>query len=344
MVAESRPADSDVAQPHLHKAIAQTPWEFSFFQIMRWLQRLYPRRGLIGHFYPPHREITRFRAHAITSFPPSEIQAFLLKEDAPFELTVNFMGLFGPMGALPLYYTEYVRARLRAKDTSLSAFLDLFNHRMISLFYRAWEKYRFYVTYERGSKDRLSQYLMDFIGLGTAGLQRRLDVRDDSLIFYTGLLGLLPRSAMALEQILSDYFDVSITVDQFAGAWYPLERSSQCQFDRGDSYSEQLGVGAIVGDEVWDPQSGIRIRVGPLTLRQYIDFLPDGSAYKPLKAITKFFTNGELSFEVQLVLRREDVPSCELGATGEAGPRLGWITWAKLNEMTRDPDETILRY
>lgn len=346
MATESRPTDPDVkvpAQPRLERAIRQVPWEFQFFQLMRWMHLMYQNRGMVGKFFQPSVEIMRFKAHPGSAFPPSEIRSLVWHEDEPIELTVNFMGLFGPMGVLPLYYTEYIVQRLRQKDQGLAAFLDLFNHRMISLFYRAWEKYRFYVPYERGERDRVSQYLLDFIGMGTKGLQRRLNVRDDSLIFYTGLLSLHPRSAMGLEQILGDYFDVPIKVEQFAGAWFPLERSSQCQFNRADSYSEQLGVGAIVGDEVWDPQSGIRVRVGPVTLRQYLDFLPDGSAYKPLRALTSFYTNGELSFEVQLVLKRAEVPLCELGSTSETGPRLGFLTWAKTAEMSRDPDETVLR-
>ena len=343
MVAESRPANSDVSQHLLQRELERNPWEFSFFQTMRWLFRMHPERGQVGRFSPPAQEVVRFHAHALMGFPASEIQVLEWKHEGPLQMTVNFMGMFGPLGALPTYYTEYIRARLRAKDTTLAAFLDMFNHRMISLFYQAWEKYRFYVAYERGERDRMSRYLMDLIGIGTAGLQRRLNVRDEVLLFFSGLLSLTPRSTMGLEQLLSDYFDVPIRVEQFAGAWFPLERNSQCQFDRGDSYSEQLGVGAVVGDEVWDPQSGIRVRVGPLSFQQYLDFLPNGSAYEPLKSLTRFYTNGELSFEVQLVLKREEVPGCHLGASGEQGPRLGWVTWAKTTDMNRDPDEAILR-
>jgi len=343
MVAESRTENSAVSQPLLRRAIEKTPWEFSFFQVMRWLQRMRAERGLIGRFSPPGREVARFHAHALMAFPASEIQKLEWYDDRPISITVNFMGMFGPLSALPTYYTEYIRARIRAKDTTLAAFLDIFNHRMISLFYQAWEKYRFYVAYERGEQDRMSRYLMDLIGVGTRGLQRRLRVRDDVLLFFSGLLSLTPRSTMGLEQLLSDFFDVPVAVEQFAGAWFPLERNSQCQFDRGDGYSEQLGVGAIVGDEVWDPQSGIRVRVGPLTLRQYLDFLPDGSAFEPLESLTRFYTNGELSFEVQLVLKRDETPGCCLGESGEEGPRLGWVTWAKTAEMNRDPDEAILR-
>ncbi|MBI4904944.1 MAG: type VI secretion system baseplate subunit TssG [Acidobacteria bacterium] len=336
-----------VRQTILAGQIRTTPWEFQFFQTVRWLIRMRPDRGPTGRFHPPSKEIARYRANPAVSFPASEIQGLEgspLESEAPLELTVNFMGMFGPLGALPLYYSEYIRQRLRVGDSALRGFLDIYNHRMISLFYRAWEKYRFGVPYERGEPDRLSHYLMDLIGLGTKGLQNRnKPLRDDSLVFYTGLLSLLPRSGQALQQVLSDYFDVPITVEQFMGQWYPLERSSQCQFDRGDSYSEQLGVGAIVGDEVWDPQSGIRLRVGPLTLRQYLDFLPNGTAYRPLKAITRFFTNEDLTFETHLILKREEVPRIELGSEDEAGPRLGWVTWSKNQVMDRDPDETLLR-
>jgi type VI secretion system protein ImpH len=344
MVATGGSTDTAVTQRYLFQALKATPWEFGFFQAMRWVHRLLIFRGQVGRYHPPGREVARFNANPSTAFPASEIQGLVWKDEEPMHMTVNFMGLFGPMGALPLYYSEWIRARLRAKDSSMAAFLDIFNHRMVSLFYQAWEKYRFYVAYERGERDRLSRYLYDMIGLGTIGLQDRMQpVRDVSLIFYTGLVSLLPRSALALEQLLSDYFAVPIEVEQFMGTWYPLERSSQCRFDRGDSYSEQVGVGVIVGDEVYDPQAGIRLRVGPLTLRQYLDFLPAGTAYKPLRQLTRFFTNDELTFEVQLVLKRDEVPRLEMGALGEAGPRLGWVTWMRTTDMDRDPDETLLR-
>lgn len=347
MAATSGTTNPPVTEPVLRAALKERPWEFNFFQAVRLLQLILPGRAHVGRNSNPHDETAWFRAHSSMAFPASQIQALEWNDEAPIRLTVNFMGMYGPMGALPLYYTEFILQRMRVKDTGFAAFLDIFNHRAISLFYQAWEKYRFYVAYERGEKDRLSRYLLHMIGMGTSKLQDRFQkshqVRDESLVFYSGLLALHSRSALGLEQLLSDYFDVPVAVEQYVGAWYPLERSSQCQFAHGDSYSEQLGVGAIVGDEVWDPQSGVRVRVGPLTLRQYLDFLPEGSAYRPMQALTKFFSNDELNFELQLVLRQEEVPACELGAPGESGPRLGWLTWAKSAPLSRNPDETRLR-
>ena len=166
---------------------------------------------------------------------------------------------------------------------------------------------------------------------------------DDSLIYYSGLLALHPRSETALRNILMDYFDVPVEVEQFVGGWHALDVDTQCCFEDGNSYSEQLAIGAVVGDEIWDPQSGVRVRIGPLPLRQYLDFLPNGTAYAPLSSLVHFFTSGQMDVEVQLVLKREDVPECELGSMEEAAPQLGWCTWVKSAPFQRDPGDTILR-
>jgi len=291
----------------------------------------------------------RFSAHIAMAFPASRIQEIAWPEPgaatgAPGTpvMVINFLGLAGPSGVLPLYYTELLAARIRAKDRAFASFLDIFNHRMTSLFYRAWEKYRFAIAYERGERDRFSHHLMDLTGLGTSKLDGRLAVRDDSILFYCGLLALPTGSAAAMERILADYFDVPVAVEQFVGSWRRLSGTDLCRFDRGTSMSEQLGSGAIVGDEIWHQQSGIRIRMGPLTIREYLDFLPSGTAYEPLRSLAKFVSRGELDFEIQLILRKEDVPPCELGAA-EGAPRLGWTSWAKTKPLDRDAGDTILR-
>jgi type VI secretion system protein ImpH len=308
-----------------------------------------PDRAPIGRFAHPAREVARFGANSVTAFPASQIQEIRWEHGGTPFVVVNFMGLTGPSGVLPLYYSELIRERLRAKDTTMLAFFDLFNHRFVSLFYQAWEKYRFTVAYERGERDRFSHHLLDLIGLGTPGLQNRQAIADDSLLFYSGLFAMHTRSAASLRNILEDYFEVPVEVEQFTGAWRALSVSDQCEFQLGSTVSEQLGVGAVVGDEIWDQQSSARIRLGPLTLQQYVDFLPEGSAWSPLRAITRFFSGDEIDFEIQLVLERDHVPACGLDTF--AGPRpsaseaplLGWTTWVKTAPVRRDPDDTTLR-
>ncbi len=326
----------------IERVIGEEPYRFSFFQAVRVLERLLRDRNVPGRFANPRTEAVRFAAHNSNAFPASEIQSLQWRGERAPLMVVNFMGLTGPEGVLPLYYTQFVADRVRAKDTAPRDFLDIFNHRMISLFYQAWERYRFTVQYERGGGDRLSQYLLDLVGLGTKGLGNRQAVADISLVYYAGLLGQRPRSAQALRQLIEDYFEVPAEIVQFAGAWYRLDLPTQCRLDTGASESEQLAVGAVVGDEIWDEQSRVRIRLGPLALEQYQDFLPTGTAFEPLRALTRFFGGSEFDFEVQLVLKREEVPGCELGRGDLTAPRLGWITWAKSAAMGRDPDDTVL--
>jgi len=324
------------------QALRDEPWTFQFFQAVRLLERIHPDRSPVGRFVHPSKEIVRINVHTATAFPASQIQELRWDNtDAPV-LVVNFMGLFGPLGQLPLYYSEMIRERLRAKDTTMAAFFNIFNHRMISLFYQAWEKYRFTIAYERGERDRFSHHLLDLIGLGTVALQSRQAVPDDSLLFYSGLFALHARSATALRQVLEDYFDVPVQIEQFVGSWYPLETNTQCHLD-GFAVSEQLGIGSVVGDEIWDQGAGVRIRLGPLDLNQYLDFLPEGSGYAPLRAITRFFSGDEIDFEVQLVLKRAQVPACELDEVVAVIPQLGWSTWVKSVDMNWDPADTILR-
>ena len=329
-------------QVDIERLIGEEPYRFEFFQAVRVLERLLRDRTVPGRFANPQTEVARFAAHNTNTFPASEIQALQWREGRPPLMVVNFMGLTGPEGVLPLYYTQYVAERVRARDTALRDFFDVFNHRIISLFYQAWERYKFTVQYERGEGDRLSHYLLDFIGLGTKGLRGRQAVPDMSLVYYAGLLGQKPRSAQALKQLIEDYFEVPAEIVQFAGAWYRLDLPTQCRFDSAATESEQLAVGAVVGDEIWDEQSRVRVRLGPLGLEQYQDFLPTGTAYEPLRALVRFFAGNEFDFEAQLVLKREEVPGCELGRGDEIAPRLGWITWAKTAPMGRNPDDTVL--
>jgi len=343
MAAPGRTHDFDLTRMELQQALQSEPFRFRFFQAVRLLERINPGRQPVGRFFPPATEVVRFTVHQSLAFPASEIQEMEWPDDKAPRMSVNFIGLTGPLGVLPIAYTEMMLERSRLRDHAPAEFFDLFNHRMISLFYQAWEKYRFGIGYERHEHDRMAEYLLDLIGLGTGGLQQRQTNPDESMLFYSGLLSRRVRPALGLEQMLSDYFNVPVEVDQFAGNWYRVSKDTQTQFADGRSQSECLGFGVLVGDEIWDEQAGVRVRIGPLPMKRYLDFLPEGSSYDSLRSMIRFYFNDELDFQVQLVLKREDTPACELGNEDPAAPRLGWVTWVKTSPMKRDPGETILR-
>jgi len=338
---ESGTVNPDLTVSEVEEKLRREPFSFDFFQAVRLLEKVLPQRTSVGKFAHPATEVARFAAHPSLAFPASQIQGMEWPADGPVEMTVNFMGLTGPQGVLPNPYTSLIIERLRASDTTLRDFLDIFNHRIISLFYRAWRKYRFDVACEHGERDLFSRHLLSLLGLGTEGMRDRQAVSDDALIYYAGLLGQRPRSAQALQQILSDYFEVPVAIEQFAGGWYRLDPETQCRLE-GNNESGELGLGAVVGDEVWNEQSKVRIVLGPLSLERYADFLPYGRSFETLGGWVRFFSNDEWDFEVKLILEREQVPACTLGAEGVSGPQLGWVSWVKSVPFNRNPDDTVL--
>lgn len=331
------------ADPSLEERLFEEGYRFEFFQAVRLLEQLLPDRQPVGRDAEPHREGVRFRSRLSLSFPPSAIHEISREGDGTgqVQMTVAFMGLTGPMGVLPHHYTELLIERVRRKDLTLWEFLDLYHHRMISLFYRAWEKYRLPIAYERGEDDRFSQYLFDLMGMGTEGLRGRLEVADERLLFYVGLLAQRPPSAHALERLLQDYFGAPVEVSQFEGQWIELDEENLSSLG-SIGRNNELGVSTVVGTRIWDQQARFRVRVGPLTFRQFRDFLPDGAAFRPLARLVRFFVGQELDFDVQLILQASEVPPCPLGKPSPEAPRLGWSTWLKTQEFTRDAERPIL--
>lgn len=342
MATEIGPETAGITDSSFCDVLTEDACSFEFFQAVALLQRLREKMRPVGAFASPEDEVVRFTANPRMGFPASEIQQLKLEGQAPAEMIVNFMGLTGPMGVLPHVYSELVLERLRARDTSLASFFEIFDHRAISLFYRAWERNRFHVNYGAGARDMFSRYLLDLLGLGTNGLLHRQEVEDEALFPFISLIAMQSRSAQALEQVLAAYFEVPVEVQEFSGAWYSIDESTQCVMDEQETMSSQMGIGAVVGDAVWDCQSRVRIRIGPLPIETYREFLPEGSAHRALRGITRFFSNDCLDFELQLVLDRSQVPTIELDFDRGSPARLGWTSWAKTAPMGADPDDTIL--
>jgi type VI secretion system protein ImpH len=322
--------------------LRKEPYTFEFFQAIRLLEHW--RGTRVGHFQDPAREPVRFVAHQSLGFPASDIQEVAWDQQPP-TATVNFMGLTGPSGVLPHVYTELIQERGygRKPDNSLRDFLDIFNHRLISLFYRAWKKTHFAAQVDTGEGDAVPGYLRSVVGLQTAGLRDRTAVEDEAFLYYAGLLAAQPRSAVALEQLLADYFGVRVEIEQFVGRWRSLDADSVCTFDDLESPSEMLGGGAVVGDEVWDQQSTIRVCLGPLSREEYERFLPGQRGFVRLRDLTTFFARGHFDFEVQLILRRDDAPGVVVGGEGADRVQLGWTTWVRSRTpLGRDPGDAVL--
>jgi type VI secretion system protein ImpH len=353
--------DATIGQPRadlaantaLHQLLRDEPYSFHFFQAVRLLERLYPDRSPVGYFVSPREEVLRFSSRTSLNFPASEVHSFAesdpTHEPAPHAMEVNFLGLTTINGPLPHPYAEHLLARIRVKDHAPGEFFDLFNHRFVSLFYRAWKKYRFFISYEldesraQKSEDPITASLYSLLGLGTGALRDRSAVPDEALLYYSGLLGRSVPTAQALKQLLEDFFAIPVRIEEFTGSWNLLPEEDLTYLREGSAQSECLGIGTVVGDAVWDQHGTVTVRLGPMPLKQYLDFLPGGAAAAQLHAWLRLFGRGQFDFAIRPVLARDQVPHTLLTADQANMGRLGFSSWIKNKPFTHDAEDALYR-
>jgi type VI secretion system protein ImpH len=297
------------------------------------------------------------------------------RADVP-TLVLNFFGLFGPQGALPLPYTRTLceldtdrTVRKTSARTALRDWLDLFNNRLAALLYRAWQKYRLPVGYvrsvwrtdpaaDRRPPDKLTQVLFSVVGLGVPGLRDRLKVEDPAgrplariddlaLLHYAGAFARRRPGERELEAILADYFALPTRVVALTGQWLSLPPASQTRLAEGAN--AVLGLNAVAGEQIWDVNSKFRLRLGPLRYKEFVDFLPDPTPVPDRKGVfllsqlTRLYVGPEFDFEVQLVLYKFEVPDCVIQEVdeGQLGIRLGWNTWLAGDDMPDEVDDVL---
>ncbi|MCW5746301.1 MAG: type VI secretion system baseplate subunit TssG [Alphaproteobacteria bacterium] len=303
----------------------------------------------VGRDAHPAQEALRFVAEAAMAFPAAELTSYREEAGSPPTLGVSFIGMHGPSGVMPYFYSELILARLREKDTALAAFFDLFLHRAASFFLRAWTKYR--LTAQTPPDDAahgllpaeagVSGLIDAVIGFGTQGLVGRLAPPQAALRFYAGALAGNPRSAVVLEAILSDYFAERIRVDTFAPHWLRLPESERTKLVPHGFC--RLGDEAVIGEKIMRPEGAYRIELGPLAYARFRMFLPDREPLRQLVHFARLFAGEALYFDVRLSLRKEDVPPLKLGDWGGGdGPRLGWNTWVSNLPAVEHKTDTLL--
>jgi type VI secretion system protein ImpH len=303
--------------------LAATPRRFGFDAAVRVLSRA--RRS------DDPAEVLRFRTPPGTVFPPADVLEVDARGKQP-EVTVGLMGLTGPSGVLPRYYSEIVTQTRRNRSTALHEFLDMLGHRFVAFFARAAMKYRPARAAEaaqlRGPEatDAVTQALLALTGYGTGHLTSRLLVGPDPVLHYAGLFALRPRSADRLGAMLSDWLGMHVQVEEFAGAWLNLPLDQRTRIGVNGSFS-RLGMDAAAGVRAWDPQARFVLRIGPLDRAGFERLLPDRLALHRLVSLTRAYVGFELGFAVNPVLAARDVPPLRLDPAAQPPPRLGWNTW-----------------
>lgn len=312
----------------LEDALSSDGPRFDFYQAVRLLELLNPEATPVGDGIRPDREAVRFQSTVEQAFTGTDIASVQpdANEHGQALMRVNFMGLAGALGPLPAPYTRMVLSRLQDGDTITRDFLDIFNHRLISLMYRVRKTHRVGFGGEAPGDDHVAGLLYALLGLGTDGLRDRQAIPDAVLLRYAGLLAQQPRSAAGLQALLADYFKVGVEVRQFRGHWVPLDEDQWTAIG-ASGRNQGLGRGALLGRRIYDVQGKLELQLGPLDLREYLDFLPLGQGFRSLSELARFYLQETLDFELRLTLQAEQVSAFRLGS-GD-GARLGWTTFLK---------------
>lgn len=334
------PDERDLVRPDrlqaLFASIAAAPWRWNYFQALRLLDCLSPGLPRLGQARRPADEPVRLGQEPALDFAPASLARLVPGHGAvPPRISVRFFGLFGPNGPLPLHLSEYARNRmLHAGDASLTRFADLIHHRFLSLFYRAWAQAQPCVSLDRPEQDRFARYVGALCGLGLDSLRGRDAMPDPAKLHHAAGLSRQVRNAEGLAGLLSDCLGLPVAVEPFVGHWMDLrERDGLRLGSRG-----QLGQDAVLGHRVWDRQHKFRLQLGPLSLSDYADLLPQTRGLALLAAAVRNYAGLEYDWDLRLLLGADSVPRLALGGV----QRLGYSSWLGRRHSTLAAGDLVL--
>ncbi|UQZ90376.1 type VI secretion system baseplate subunit TssG [Deltaproteobacteria bacterium Smac51] len=306
-------------------ALNLNPGNFAFAQAVRLVRKKLGGDESLPLCAPGSADNLRFRVNPDLSFPPSDINSISWNYEGPsptVEMTLNLMGLHGAASPLPGYFTEFV-TKHQDEESRLRDFFDLFNHRLICLFFDSWLKYRYHFQYRENASDRLSKRFFSFLGLGHDRLRESEDLDYTRLLSYMGLIAFNGESVGSLETILRHYFahsEVYITPCVVRRVTIPEDqRTGLGQRNSG------LSLNCVIGETIIDQTGKFRISIRDLNWRVFNTFLPSGDTFPRLGSLVRFVLRSQLSYDVELHLKREEIPPLIIG--GDTQVRLAWSTW-----------------
>lgn len=342
----------------LLKRFLDRGYEFDFFQLVWLIEQLRNDDKPVGGRGPVSEEPIRFRPAVSMGFAPTDVRHVTEYVDpssdrSTYILDVAFMGLYGVSTPMPLHYaidvlrsvdpydpaaedSDGARSQSTTKKDELveSAptrdFLDVFHHRIISLFYRAWLKYRFDKAFPVTGRNDVTDYMFWFIGCPSHYDRETLGVDPIRLLRYGGILTQHPRSGITLEGMLDDYWDgLDVEVEQFVGRWVPL---ASVDMNVSGQLNCTLGDDLIIGDQMYDLSSTFNVVIGPMDWTTYVAFLPDGQQFAETVSLIRLYSADPLAFTIQATLLDDQVPETKLTSGDDAG-RLGYTTWLRTDEV-----------
>lgn len=292
--------------------------QFDFFQAARLLEVALASGA-------DAEEALRFRPHSDLVFPATDVHSIepLTGGPAVARLTATFMGLYGIDSPLPVYFYQEI-ARESEHSEPLRDFLDLFNNRFYALFYRSWKKYRPALHFAPDGSDDYSQRLLCLAGLGTKKAAGHPKISSLRLAAFAGRLSCRARNAEGLRNLIADFFAaIGVRIIENVPRWWRIPERPKLRQEAKVRFV--LGEMACIGAKIFDVSGKFRVVLGPLTLAQYLTFLPKGGNASMLHYLVRLYAPDHLDYDVELILKTAEIPAVKLG---DKGVQLGLTTWS----------------
>lgn len=326
-------ASTDSIDPLL--ALAQRPEEFSFFQALRRLECAARDKPKLGTAARPGDEPLRISQEPSLGFAPSTLSKFVpAKDGKPAQLSVLFQGFFGPNGPLPLHFTEYARDRLRnSGDPTFARFADIFHHRLLMLFYRAWAQAQPVVSFDRPEADRFATYNAALFGGVPINVHQQSGLDFTTRLFFAGHLSGQTKNPGSLAALLTEALGVKAHIEEFVGEWVSLPPEARWKLGHS-SQPGMLGMSATLGARAWMVQHKFRVVLGPLPPGAQRDYLPGSQRLSRVAHLVSTYVGDELRWDLKLKLRNPD--ATRLGVSGN----LGWTAF--LTQLSGNEDNSLI--
>jgi type VI secretion system protein ImpH len=298
---------------------------FDFFQAV-WLLEKFLRGGKTpGEGSDPAEERINIRPHSGLVFPSTDVRKIELIDEDPqrARVTVTFGGLYGIDSPLPVYFYDSIATE--AEPTRpLRDFLDIFNSRLYSLFYRTWKKRRPALEFQTPGTDKASQRFLCLAGVGTKKALAQARVPFMRLAAHAGRLSCRVRNSEGLRDFLQAFFkEVRVRIQENVPRWVPI--ANRARMAKGGVNRPVLGSTATIGEKIRDVSGKFRVVLGPLTLSQYTSFLPGADGAAILSSLVEVYAPDSLAYDVELLLRRDEIPPARLG---DRTVKVGLTAWA----------------
>ncbi|AUV01426.1 type VI secretion system baseplate subunit TssG [Phytobacter ursingii] len=310
--------------PSFWQNVMAAPWRYDLFTLLRRVDAQGGERYPLGRAPLPRFEPLRIGQKPSLGFAPSTLAEVRQRDQSSlYDVSILSFGLFGPNGPLPLHLTEYARERLdHHQDESLTAFADLFHHRLTLLFYRAWADAQPTVSLDRADNKRFERYIASLIGMGQPGQLEKGSLSPHARFALAGHLTRNGRDPEGLEKILRAYFNVPVKVVTNIPQWMPLGERERARL-QGGRRAPRLGESAFLGAAVRDVAHNFRIELGPLDAETYRHFLPGEDWVTRLRDWVRQYLGIEYQWSLRVLLQSQDVTGAALGGSG----RLGYSAW-----------------